>query len=192
MHPDRNILVLFPEGGFWRKRLDGSNRYAVRNGLPLTRYVTHPRFGAFKDLIDPSVNVTHIVDATLMYEDIKDPVSIFDIVLGSRKEAAILHYKVYNRNEIEPNEQWLRNIWLEKDKLLQRYYEDRDSAYRELCQSLRCAKLDWIKVIFVHIFYLIVCYLAVYRLFNATSETMIKARDLYYSNISEQIPYTSG
>lgn len=182
-HPDRNLLVLFPEGGFWRKRLDGSNRYALRNNLPMTQYVTHPRFGAFKDLIDPSVEVTHIVDATLIYDDIKNPLSILDIALGNRKEPAILNFKVYNRSEINPTEEWLRNIWLEKDKLLQQYYENRDSVYDRFEGTMRTTKLDWLKVLSVHLFYLLVCYLTVYRLFNATSSTMLKARDLYYSTI---------
>lgn len=182
-HPDRNLLVLFPEGGFWRKRLEGSNRYALKNGLPMTKYVTHPRFGAFKDLIDPSVDVTHIVDATLLYDDIKNPLSILDIAMGNRKEPAILHYKIYERSKINPTEEWLRNIWLEKDKLLQKYYEDRDSVYRRFEGTMRTAKLDWFKVLSIHLFYLLVCYLTIYRLFSATSVTMLKARDLYYSNI---------
>lgn len=182
-HPDRNLLVLFPEGGFWRKRLEGSNRYALKNGLPMTKYVTHPRFGAFKDLIDPSVNVTHIVDATLLYDDIKNPLSILDIAMGNRKEPAILNYKIYERSKINPTEEWLRNIWLEKDKLLQQYYEDRDCVYRQFEGSMRTAKMDWFKVLSVHLFYLLVCYLTIYRLFSATSVTMLKARDLYYSNI---------
>lgn len=182
-HPDRNLLVLFPEGGFLRKRLEGSNRYALKNNLPLTNYVTHPRFGAFKDLIDPSVDVTHIVDATILYDDITNPLSILDITLGGRKEPVLIHYKVYNRSEINPTEEWLRNIWLEKDKLLRQYYEDRDSVYKRFGNCLRSAKLDWLKVVTIHLFYLLVCYLTVYRLFNATSFTMLKARELYYSNI---------
>lgn len=182
-HPERNLLVLFPEGGFWRKRLEGSNRYALKNGLPMTRYVTHPRFGAFKDLIDPSVGVTHIVDATLFYDDIRNPLSILDIAFGNRKEPAILNYKVYNRSEINPTEEWLRNIWLEKDKLLQQYYEDRSCIYKRFEDTMRAAKLDWFRLLSVHLFYLSVCYLTIYRLFNATSVTMLKARDLYYSNI---------
>lgn len=182
-HPDRNLLVLFPEGGFWRKRLEGSNRYALKNGLPMTKYVTHPRFGAFKDLIDPSVDVTHIVDATLLYDDIKNPLSILDIAMGNRKEPAILNYKIYERSKINPTEEWLRNIWLEKDKLLQQYYEDRDSVYRQFEGTMRTGRLDWFKVLSLHLFYLLVCYLTIYRLFSATSVTMLKARDLYYSNI---------
>lgn len=83
-HPDRNLLVLFPEGGFLSKRLDGSNRYAMKNGFSTTQHVTHPRFKAFKDLIDPEIRVTHIVDVTLLYRDQKNPLSILDIAFGGR------------------------------------------------------------------------------------------------------------
>lgn len=182
-HPDRNILVLFPEGGFLRKRLEGSNRYAVKNGLPLTKYVTHPRFGAFKDLIDPEVNVTHIVDATLLYNDIRNPPSVLDIVLGNRAENAVIHYRVYERAKISPSEEWLRNIWLEKEKLIQHYYEDRESVYKYFGNSIRTAKLDWVKVICVHLFYMVVWYLTVYRLLYATSITMSRARDLQWLKV---------
>jgi len=182
-HPDRNLLVLFPEGGFLRKRIDGSNRYAVRNGYQTTKYVTHPRFGAFKDLIDPSVGVTHIVDATLLYDDIEDPLSILDIGLGNRSEPAILHYRLFKRSEINPNEEWLRKIWMEKEDLLKKFYEDRSSFLTKVEHTIRVIRLDWFKILAVHLFYLLVCYLAIFRLFNATSTTMLKARELYYSNM---------
>lgn len=159
-------MILFPEGGFWRKRLEGSNRYANKNGLPHTKYVTHPRFGAFKDLIDPSLNVTHIVDTTLFYDDIKKPLSILDIALGTRKEPVILKYRIYNRNSIVLDEEWLRNLWLEKDKLLQRYYHDRNSVYDQIVGTLRTIKLNWIKLIMVQIFYLLIFYMIVYKLVN--------------------------
>lgn len=182
-HPDRNLLVLFPEGGFLRKRIEGSNRYAARNNLPTTKYVTHPRFGAFKDLMDPSVGVTHIVDATLMYDNIENPLSILNIALGNRKEPAILHYKVYERERINPSDEWLRNIWLEKDKMLEKFYEDRDKVLSSFESTLRTAALDWYKLLSVHLFYLLVCYLTMYRLFSATNIMMLTAKDLYYSNI---------
>lgn len=182
-HPDRNLLVLFPEGGFLRKRLEGSNRYATKNNLPMTKYVIHPRFKAFKDLMDPSVGVTHIVDATLMYNDMSNPLSFLNIALGNRKEPAFLHCRVYERSKINPTEEWLRNIWLEKEKLLETFYNDRDSFYEKYEGTLRTAKLDWFKLLSVHLFYILVCYLTMYRLFSATNILMHKAKDLYYSNI---------
>lgn len=48
----REWMVLFPEGGFLRKRREASQRYAQRNNLPMLRYVTLPRIGAMKTIID--------------------------------------------------------------------------------------------------------------------------------------------
>lgn len=48
----RNWMVLFPEGGFLRKRLEASQRYAMKNNLPLLQYVTLPRIGAIKTIIE--------------------------------------------------------------------------------------------------------------------------------------------
>lgn len=49
---NRKWLVLFPEGGFLRKRLEASQRYARKNNLPILKYVTLPRIGAMKTIID--------------------------------------------------------------------------------------------------------------------------------------------
>lgn len=164
-HPERNLLVLFPEGGFLRKRLDGSNRFAIRNNLPKTEYVTHPRFGAFKDLVDPCLNVTHIVDATLLYDDIKNPPSLLDIACGTRKEPVILRYKLYKREEVAFTEEWLRNLWLDKDKFVKQFYTDRKTVYNSL-NSMRSIEQDWTKLFAVHLFYLLVFYMVVYKLVN--------------------------
>jgi lysophosphatidylglycerol acyltransferase 1 len=48
----RKWLVLFPEGGFLRKRMDTSNRYALRLGLPPLQHVTLPRMGAMQAILD--------------------------------------------------------------------------------------------------------------------------------------------
>jgi lysophosphatidylglycerol acyltransferase 1 len=45
-------MVLFPEGGFLRKRREASQRYAQKNNLPLLHNVTLPRIGALKTIID--------------------------------------------------------------------------------------------------------------------------------------------
>ena len=44
----RQCLVLFPEGGFLRKRKPVSHRFAQKNGLPLLEYCTLPRTGALE------------------------------------------------------------------------------------------------------------------------------------------------
>ncbi|KAG5673388.1 hypothetical protein PVAND_003443 [Polypedilum vanderplanki] len=48
----REWMVLFPEGGFLRKRREASQRYAQKNNLPLLHNVTLPRIGAMKTIID--------------------------------------------------------------------------------------------------------------------------------------------
>lgn len=52
-------MVLFPEGGFLRKRLETSKRYAKKNNLPILEYVTLPRVGAMQtiyDVVGPTQN----------------------------------------------------------------------------------------------------------------------------------------
>ncbi|XP_042711050.1 acyl-CoA:lysophosphatidylglycerol acyltransferase 1 isoform X4 [Chrysemys picta bellii] len=43
---DRKWIVLFPEGGFLRKRRETSQAFAKKNNLPFLTYVTLPRLGA--------------------------------------------------------------------------------------------------------------------------------------------------
>lgn len=49
---DRLWMVLFPEGGFLRKRRAVSQRFALKNNLPVLEHVTLPRVGAMKAIID--------------------------------------------------------------------------------------------------------------------------------------------
>jgi lysophosphatidylglycerol acyltransferase 1 len=49
---NRKWIVLFPEGGFLRKRLEASQRYAMKNNLPHLKNVTLPRIGAVKTVIE--------------------------------------------------------------------------------------------------------------------------------------------
>lgn len=43
---DRKWIVLFPEGGFLRKRRETSQSFAKKNDLPHLTHVTLPRLGA--------------------------------------------------------------------------------------------------------------------------------------------------
>lgn len=57
----RNWLVLFPEGGFLRKRRLISKRYAEKNNLPDLSNVSLPRVGALKaifSVLPPHSDVT--------------------------------------------------------------------------------------------------------------------------------------
>lgn len=45
-------MVLFPEGGFLRKRREVSHRFAEKNNLPKLNNVTLPRTGAMNAILD--------------------------------------------------------------------------------------------------------------------------------------------
>lgn len=45
-------MVLFPEGGFLRKRREASQRYGEKLGLPYVQNVTLPRTGAMQAIMD--------------------------------------------------------------------------------------------------------------------------------------------
>ncbi|XP_055700272.1 acyl-CoA:lysophosphatidylglycerol acyltransferase 1-like isoform X1 [Phlebotomus papatasi] len=49
---DRRWMVLFPEGGFLRKRREVSQRFAQQNNLPILKHVTLPRVGALRAIMD--------------------------------------------------------------------------------------------------------------------------------------------
>lgn len=49
---ERKYLVLFPEGGFLRKRKEVSHRYAKKLDLPLLEHCTLPRTGALDVIMD--------------------------------------------------------------------------------------------------------------------------------------------
>ncbi|XP_039757345.1 acyl-CoA:lysophosphatidylglycerol acyltransferase 1-like [Pararge aegeria] len=48
----RQFMVLFPEGGFLHKRREVSQRFAQKNNLPKLEYVSLPRAGALKIIME--------------------------------------------------------------------------------------------------------------------------------------------
>ncbi|KAK2086497.1 Acyl-CoA:lysophosphatidylglycerol acyltransferase 1 [Saguinus oedipus] len=52
---DRKWIVLFPEGGFLRKRRETSQAFAKKNNLPFLTHVTLPRSGATKIILNALV-----------------------------------------------------------------------------------------------------------------------------------------
>ncbi|XP_053608331.1 acyl-CoA:lysophosphatidylglycerol acyltransferase 1-like [Plodia interpunctella] len=48
----RQFMVLFPEGGFLHKRREVSQRFAEKNNLPKLEYVSLPRAGAMKVILE--------------------------------------------------------------------------------------------------------------------------------------------
>ncbi|XP_050083843.1 acyl-CoA:lysophosphatidylglycerol acyltransferase 1-like isoform X2 [Anopheles aquasalis] len=63
----RKWMVLFPEGGFLRKRKEVSQRFAEKNNLPVLNNVTLPRVGAMKAIMDVLGAPMDINDASIEY-----------------------------------------------------------------------------------------------------------------------------
>uniref|UniRef100_A0A2M3Z8V9 Putative lysophosphatidylglycerol acyltransferase 1 n=1 Tax=Anopheles braziliensis TaxID=58242 RepID=A0A2M3Z8V9_9DIPT len=63
----RKWMVLFPEGGFLRKRKEVSQRFAEKNNLPVLNNVTLPRVGAMKAIMDVLGAPMDINDTSIEY-----------------------------------------------------------------------------------------------------------------------------
>lgn len=147
-----NIYLLFKTGGFRYKKQESSNRFAEKNGLVKLKYTTWPRFGAFKDLLDRNLNVTRIVDCTILYADLDKPVNVFDIMKGDRKSKVYMHYKTYLVDNEKLDEEWLRNVWLKKEELMRLFYENKDE-FLDSHPTYNTIDLSWFKIFLVNVFF---------------------------------------
>ncbi|KAI1309006.1 Acyl-CoA:lysophosphatidylglycerol acyltransferase 1 [Halotydeus destructor] len=156
---EKDFVVLFPEGGFRYKRTESSNKYAAKNGWPVLKHLTWPRAGAFYDLADESVGITHVVDMSVLYANQDAPISIGDIIFGLRPGPVFFHYRVFERSpDIPLDEKWLNERWLEKEQLMHEFYTDKEHFLAKNSNSMRPIELSWLKMISIHVFYLAVCY----------------------------------
>ncbi|KAK7603207.1 hypothetical protein V9T40_003206 [Parthenolecanium corni] len=161
----RKLMVLFPEGGFLRKRLESSQRYAMKNNLPVLNHVTLPRLGAFHAIFDEltPVQVTKygsgnenfgshddigalnadklmwILDVTVGYPEGK-PLDLPTIVMGYRRPCKThLCYRLYPASQVprdhEGMTKWLFDRWVEKEKMLETFYRTGDFPYESFCPS---------------------------------------------------------
>lgn len=147
----RKYIVVFPEGGFLRKRKPVSHRFAKKNDLPMLEYCTLPRTGALEvifDVLGPTKvakkvdnngfhlnngcgepkGITKICDVTIAYPDGGNPLDLFQIVFGSRASCIThVHYRIFDVKDIpqdpEAMRQWMYNLYAEKEKMLEEYYK---------------------------------------------------------------------
>jgi len=90
---NRKWIVLFPEGGFLRKRRETSQAFAKKNNLPFLEHVTLPRIGAtqviLKTLVAPQENGTPAGrDAVIKG---KDRFALVDKSICSKGFTTVLH-----------------------------------------------------------------------------------------------------
>ncbi|CAL8084654.1 unnamed protein product [Orchesella dallaii] len=137
---ERKWLVLFPEGGFLRKRKDASKRYAAKQGLPNLEFVTLPRLGAMQTIINTLApgsegqsrtstagGLKYVIDMTIAYPN-GEPLDLGTIVLGYRKPCKIhMHYNIYRIEDVPHQNEadlqnWLYDLYIKKNGMLERYY----------------------------------------------------------------------
>lgn len=79
----------------------------------------------FRELLKDDLNITHVVDLTICYDDSDKVPSILDIVRGVNNSAVHFHYKIHQLNTTEENihsEEWLYEQWQKKESLLNNHY----------------------------------------------------------------------
>ncbi|XP_075680025.1 acyl-CoA:lysophosphatidylglycerol acyltransferase 1-like [Dermatophagoides pteronyssinus] len=135
----KNMIIIFPEGGFRYKRLQSSISFATKRNYPLLYNVTYPRVHGFRELLTDDLNITHIVDLTICYDDPDNVPSIFNIVRGGNDSGIHFHYKIHQLNTTQENfnsEEWLYEQWQKKEALLNNHYATiRRKQQQQQCQQ---------------------------------------------------------
>lgn len=145
---DRKWIVLFPEGGFLRKRRETSQAFAKKNNLPFLQHVTLPRVGATKIILNvlvaqqengspaggdagkldsKSKGLQWIIDTTIAYSEAK-PIDIQTWILGYRKPTVThVHYRIFPIKDVpletDDLSDWLYQRFVEKEDLLSHFYK---------------------------------------------------------------------
>lgn len=181
----RRLMVLFPEGGFLRKRREASQRYALKNNLPVLTHVSLPRLGAMQAIIDilgeskeSKINSSNnnaisqgdklawVLDVTIAYPEGK-PLDLPTIITGWRKPCQTLFfYRLYPCTQVPTQaaemSKWLFSRWEEKEKMLSTYYSTGELPVSEYCVSPsppQTVLQDPLRFLLLHIFFITSSYL---------------------------------
>ncbi|XP_028858156.1 acyl-CoA:lysophosphatidylglycerol acyltransferase 1 [Denticeps clupeoides] len=146
---ERKWIVLFPEGGFLRKRRETSQAYAKKNDLPHLTHVTLPRVGATQVIlktlapqlengnvggesvaasqIGKARGLQWVIDVTIGYSQAK-PMDIQTWIFGYKQPTVThVHYRIYPIKDVpvesEALTDWLYKRFVEKEELLNHFYE---------------------------------------------------------------------
>jgi len=171
----RKYLVLFPEGGFLRKRKAISHEFAKKKDLPLLEHVTLPRTGALDvvmKILGPSSEcqehekIERIVDMTIAYPNGR-PLDLQSIVVGWREPCDThVHYRSWNIKDLpqDPEElfAWMVRLYQEKEAMLDAYYKNGKfphSMFGDSCSntetSPRLVRPDPLRFVILHVFFIV-------------------------------------
>jgi len=173
LQKERQFLVLFPEGGFLRKRKAVSHEFAKKKDLPLLEHVTLPRTGALDVVMkvlgpdseqEEGDKIERIVDMTIAYPEGK-PLDLQTIVLGWRNPCNThVHYRSWDVKELPKTSEelfnWMVNLYQQKEQMLDEYYKTgvfphnmfQDSSKLENIPTTVCH--DPLRFLTLHIFFL--------------------------------------
>lgn len=165
---ERRYLVLFPEGGFLRKRKEVSNEFAKKRDLPMLEHCTLPRTGALDVILNclgpqEGEYIEKLVDVTLAYPS-GDPLDLQSIATGWREPCTThVHYRVFDSSELacltsEERFAWMVKLYQEKDEMLARFYETGEFPYNMFDPEAKPPKLichDPLRFILLHVFFLV-------------------------------------
>ncbi|CAG9823194.1 unnamed protein product [Phaedon cochleariae] len=182
----RKWLILFPEGGFLRKRKAISHRYAEKMNLPKFENVSLPRIGAMKIIMDTlspkslcnnnsnSVKNDHvdlpcikwILDITIAYPG-GWPIDIGHIVFGHRPPCeTVVFYRRYASKDVpkdsEALTQWLFDRWSEKEDMLGQFYKTGEIPVcfsRHERHPGKVVVQDCLRYVIYHVFFIASTYL---------------------------------
>lgn len=147
---ERTWILLFPEGGFLRKRREVARKFALQNNLPILHYVTIPRVGAVQNVVatigparapkdgltngnvktlspaEVDASLKWIIDLTIAYPN-GNPLDIMTIFFASAPPCSVVfHYRCYPISEIPTDnellKQWVYDRYIEKESMLATYY----------------------------------------------------------------------
>ncbi|XP_075263890.1 acyl-CoA:lysophosphatidylglycerol acyltransferase 1-like [Convolutriloba macropyga] len=158
----RRWCVVFPEGGFFRKRKVASQLYSEKKGYPVFERLAGPRvFGVEKIMstvatADPKWPFEYIIDIIIAYQDQSRCVGLPDMLIsGKYPENIHVHYSVIPCSSLKMDttehlEQSLFQIWAKKEKKLQNFYQfgyfDDPTEIQKVCvfSDLKCIALNLI------------------------------------------------
>lgn len=183
----RKWMVLFPEGGFLRKRRAVSQKYAQKNNLPILNNVTLPRIGALQaiintvgpgrpsnnnSIIEESTNTSQklawILDITIAYPN-GEPLDLKTIIFGHKAPCkTTFFYRLYPCKDVpqenEAMSKWLFDRFEEKERMLETFYKTGrfpvDSYSSNPTQPQLVAQ-DCLRFLILHLFFITSTYIHV-------------------------------
>jgi len=167
---NRRYLVLFPEGGFLRKRKAISHQFAKKKDLPLLEHCTLPRTGALDvimDVLGPASEkageqkMEKIVDVTVAFPSGR-PLDLQSIVTGWREPFVThVHYREFDCKDLPNTSEelfaWMVKLYTEKEEMLDTYYKTGKFPYDifdEDAQPPKVIEQDPFRYLIIHLFFI--------------------------------------